>query len=291
MSKKRPKIKIFVSHHKPWYIYQDDIYTPIQVWKKNAKIDLWILWDDTWDNISDKNSEYAELTAHYWVWKNYDLSNVDYVGFCHYRRYLTFIEKHTLKDIFVPKNLKRAYDHYNLIYILKFIAGSLLYFGHTSLLRDWNIELIKRESKYMGENILQNRKNVYLPKSNPIWNFKYPPFKNFLIKDKKLVDIIINTFLELYPQYEEWLKRTQRQYSFHKCNIFIMDTKSFYEYSEWLFTYLFEIEKRISWIDTSKELIHERFMGALAEFMVDFWLNCVKWEKNIKSLNLIQFNV
>ncbi len=291
MTEKRPKIKIFVSHHKPWYIYQDDVYTPIQVWKKNAKIDLWILWDDTWDNISDKNSEYAELTAHYWVWKNYDLSDVDYVGFCHYRRYLTFIEKHTLKDIFVPKNLKRAYDHYNLIYILKFIAGSLLYFGHTSLLRDWNIELIKRESKYMGENILQNRKNVYLPKSNPIWNFKYPPFKNFLIKDKKLVDIIINTFLELYPQYEEWLKRTQRQYSFHKCNIFIMDTKSFYEYSEWLFTYLFEIEKRISWIDTSKELIHERFMGAFAEFMVDFWLNCVKWEKNIKSLNLIQFNV
>ena len=68
MTEKKPKIKIFVSHHKPWYIYQDDVYTPIQVWKKNAKIDLWILWDDTWDNISDKNGEYAELTAHYDLW-------------------------------------------------------------------------------------------------------------------------------------------------------------------------------------------------------------------------------
>ncbi len=177
------------------------------------------------------------------------------------------------------------------MYILKFIAGSLLYFGHTSLLRNWDIELIKRESKSIGGNILQNNKNVYLPKSNPIWNFTYPPFENFLIKDKKLVDIIINTFLELFPQYKEWLIRTQRQYAFHKCNIFIMDTKSFYEYSEWLFTYLFEIEKRISWIDTSKELIHERFMWALAEFMIDFWLNCVKWTKTTQSVNLISFNI
>lgn len=52
-------IKIFVSHHKDWYIYKDDIFEPIHVWKANSNIDLWILWDDTWDNISHKNSQYA----------------------------------------------------------------------------------------------------------------------------------------------------------------------------------------------------------------------------------------
>ena len=76
MIRKEPKIKIFVSHHKAWYIYEDDIFVPIQVWKKNTKVDLWILWDDTWDNISDKNQDYAELTAQYRVWKNFDLSDV-----------------------------------------------------------------------------------------------------------------------------------------------------------------------------------------------------------------------
>lgn len=291
ITKKDPRIKIFVVHHKPWYIYEDDIYTPIQVWKKNAKVDLWILWDDTWDNISDRNWEYAELTAHYWIWKNYDLSDVDYIWFCHYRRYLTFIEKHTFRDIFIPKDLKRSYDNYNLIYVLKFICGSLLFLWHTSLLREWNPEMIKRESEALKKNILHDHADVYLPKSNPIWNFRYPPFKGLWLKTKELSDIFIDTFLELFPEYEDWLKRTERQYSFHKCNIFLMDTKSFYEYSEWLFKYLFEVEKRIQGFDTSNELIGCRFMWAIAEFMIDFWLNCIKWEKTIKEKNLILFNI
>ena len=113
---KEPKIKIFVAHHKPWYIYEDDVYLPIQVWKKNAKVDLWIIWDNTWDNISDKNSSYAELTAQYWVWKNYDLSDVDYVWFCHYRRYMTYCYKpnifnYTFNKVF---NDKMIYKFFNL---------------------------------------------------------------------------------------------------------------------------------------------------------------------------------
>ena len=88
---KTPNIKIFVTHfNNPNCIYEDDIFIPIQAWKKNSKIDLWIQWDDTWDNISEKNPQYAELTTQYWVWKNYDLSDVDYVWFCHYRRYMTY---------------------------------------------------------------------------------------------------------------------------------------------------------------------------------------------------------
>ena len=105
---KYPRIKIFVAHHKPWYVYEDDVYVPIQAGKKNAKIDLWILWDDTWDNISEKNDLYAELTAKYWVWKNYDLSNVDYVWFCHYRRYMTYCySPNLLNYLFIKKNCNR----------------------------------------------------------------------------------------------------------------------------------------------------------------------------------------
>ena len=61
MAMKEPKVKIFVAHHKPWYVYEDDVYVPIQVWKKNAKVDLWILWDDTWDNISEKNTSATQI--------------------------------------------------------------------------------------------------------------------------------------------------------------------------------------------------------------------------------------
>ena len=48
--------------------------------------DAGYLADDTGDNISAKNCYYSELTGLYWVWKN--VKDPDYVGVCHYRRYL-----------------------------------------------------------------------------------------------------------------------------------------------------------------------------------------------------------
>lgn len=83
------KIKILVACHKPGPVYHNDIYTPIHVGKaisryKDEMADM--IGDNTGDNISEKNPYYCELTAQYWAWKN--LHDVEYVGFCHYRRFL-----------------------------------------------------------------------------------------------------------------------------------------------------------------------------------------------------------
>ena len=78
-------IRILISCHKKSDIRHDDIYLPIQVGRANSCVTLDMIGDDTGDNISAKNPNYCELTAHYWAWKN--LKDVDIVGFCHYRRY------------------------------------------------------------------------------------------------------------------------------------------------------------------------------------------------------------
>jgi hypothetical protein len=50
--------------------------------------------DNTGDNISEKNGDFSELTAWYWVWKN--VRDADIVGFCHYRRYFFLHPGHEL---------------------------------------------------------------------------------------------------------------------------------------------------------------------------------------------------
>lgn len=58
------KIKILVACHKPAKVYQDEVYTPIQVGKAlHPELDLGFITDATGENISALNSQYCELTA------------------------------------------------------------------------------------------------------------------------------------------------------------------------------------------------------------------------------------
>ena len=82
------KLTIFVACHKPVEVITNDIYIPIHVGRVNSRFKVEMssmIGDDTGDNISVKNPFYSEMTAQYWVWKNYTAS--EYIGFCHYRRY------------------------------------------------------------------------------------------------------------------------------------------------------------------------------------------------------------
>lgn len=78
--------KILLCIHKPGPFLQHDMFLPIHVGKALSSQQLNIQGDDTGDNISHKNREFCELTAHYWAWKN--LQTADYIGLFHYRRYL-----------------------------------------------------------------------------------------------------------------------------------------------------------------------------------------------------------
>ncbi len=95
---KNNKIKILVASHKPGEVFKDMVYTPIHVGRVlTGQIPGMenIIGDDTGENISCKNKSFCELTAIYWAWKN--LTEVEYIGLAHYRRY--FETRFTIENV------------------------------------------------------------------------------------------------------------------------------------------------------------------------------------------------
>lgn len=78
-------MKLYVMTHKPFTPPPDPLYQPLHVGMAHAK-DLGFPGDDTGDSISEYNASFCELTGMYWIWKND--TDSDYLGICHYRRYL-----------------------------------------------------------------------------------------------------------------------------------------------------------------------------------------------------------
>lgn len=82
--------KIYVVTHKPFVLdtkLKKKGYELITVGKNLRALEQNDgVTDRTGDSIFQKNANYCELTAAYWIWKN-TTSNIK--GFCHYRRYFS----------------------------------------------------------------------------------------------------------------------------------------------------------------------------------------------------------
>ncbi len=265
------KLKIFVSYHNEPIFFETEDIIPIHVWKSKSKMDFWILWDDTWDNISNKNNDYAELTAQYWVWKNYNLSDSDYVWFCHYRRYFTYKYRYNLLD-----SLKIMYRYSGSI--MDFFARLFLYLKKS--LRTDKIENIEK----IGDNFVKlkkfvefNEKNVFL--SKPYFTFS---LKHLWLKNNKIRNIFENSLLSQYPDYKSDLSYLNSLYKFNKFNrfnMFIMDFNTFKKYAKRQFSILFEFEKNIIRNQLYNDLLNEHIVESwfrpywyISELMLNLWL-------------------
>ncbi len=102
-------VKIYAMTHKQFEVPNDPMYIPLHVGHVNAKEDFGYVGDDTGDNISELNCYYAELSGVYWVWKN-DV-DTDYVGICHYRRFLTSEEGY----VFSEAEYERILQTYDIV--------------------------------------------------------------------------------------------------------------------------------------------------------------------------------
>ena len=211
--------------------------------------------DDTGDNISDKNFKYSELTVQYWAWKNADL---DYYGFCHYRRYFNFDASSRQKpDKYANINHKYIDDEVlNKIIcepdkIISKMNGCPI--ALTAPIDVWNIGASNIYVNYMATTILS-------------------------IGD---LDILLDVIHELSPEYDEVAKKYMKAHLLYSCNMFLMRKDLFFRYCEWLFPVLFECEKRIDF--TNYDIEKMRVIGHLGERCLGIFYNFIKEKENIKA--------
>ena len=118
------RIQIYTMTHKKFSVPPDPMYVPLQVGSAVHE-PLGYLRDDSGENISAQNCYYAELTGMYWVWKN--ISDAEYVGVCHYRRYLL----NELGFVYTKKELEQLLQHYDILTSMKLKLNFSYEYGFT----------------------------------------------------------------------------------------------------------------------------------------------------------------
>jgi hypothetical protein len=118
-------LTIFTLTHKRFEIPPDPMYVPLRVGSA-GKDDFGYLRDDTGENISAQNCYYSELTGLYWIWKN--VKDMEYVGTCHYRRYLI----NEQEKIFTRQEYERLLAEYDLITTRKVHLNNSYHYGFSA---------------------------------------------------------------------------------------------------------------------------------------------------------------
>lgn len=259
--------KILISYKEKHKILKSDILTPIQTGRAIAdEIFEDMIGDDTGENISLKNNLYSELSAIYWVWKNYgEVGNPEYIGHMQYRRHFILNEKF--------KNTTKTSDKDLLGYSTKVIHAitnsyiediGLDDITITNTLKDIDIIVVKKANmKYLG---CKNAKEDFL-KNVP--SARYTDY-----------DLLINTVKKMYPEYInaiDELDNLPYRYFYH---MFIMKKELFFEYMNFMFDILFTIEPQLD--SSGRGSRGGRVLGYLGEFLLSLFIfkNTVKIKKS-----------
>ncbi len=212
-------IKIFAAYHRDTKMLQaTDIITPIQVGRAVSDIRLDMQGDDEGDNISYKNDRYRELTAQYWAWKNVE---TDYYGFMQYRRHFAF------REISDPVESDGAVVCPRL---------DEEYIQKTGLNDNEISDCINGYDVILPVAVDVNTLSGI---SNEV---QFCTLDGLHAKD---FDLACKTILKLYPEYEKAVFEFRTGQSAYRHNMFIMKKEIFFDYCEWLFTILKNVEENI----------------------------------------------
>ena len=192
-------INIYVITHKEVNLDKlnlDDCYKLLMVGKKKYNLDNY-LFDSVGDNISNKNTNYCELTGLYWIWKH-DKSK--YVGLCHYRRFFT----NNYFKILDKKKILKLLNKYDIIipHKEKIPEHLTVYTKY----RKGHIISDLDECK----NIISEKYPEYIDAFDEFMNGRYIHFKNMFIMKRELLDDYCEWLFSILNELEKRIDLTDR---------------------------------------------------------------------------------
>lgn len=262
----KKSIKIFVTYKEKHPILKSDIFTPIQTGRAIAdEVFRGMLGDDTGDNVSKDNPKYNELSAQYWVWKNYEqVGNPEYVGFVHYRRHFIFDAPNDLpsRQPWMPGSAVYRFDVLDEEYKKMMLDQDIEY---TCSKYDC-ITLKPYDVKLLGVKSIRDQ------------------FESLPEQCVENFDLFIETLYEKAPSYKneiDELLATDIQYL---CNMFIMKRELFFEYSSFAFSILKALDEKIESDHYSEKGL--RYLGFFGEMLLGIFVKHIKKQgKKVKELD------
>jgi len=220
------------------------------------------LTDKSKNNISNLNKNYADLTFHYWIWKNYlhNFNDDDFFGFCQYRRF------------WLKSDAEKNIDFSNLNEnLLNHLPDEFK--NYDAILTNPERVNLKYKSVFKYRKLINNIKN---PK--PIFSKTHQTagvqFEVYTKTGDLIYELANNLKSEDKKDFIEFLNK-KNQINLH--NMFITKKKIFNDYMEYLFDWLEKSDNEIQKYNSGGLI---RLHAFLAERFLPFWFN-----KYCKTLN------
>ena len=248
------KTSLYAAFHKTAPTIDAPYVVPIHVGRATAAAPLpGMIGDDTGENISARNTEYCELTALYWAWKNDRES--DRIGLMHYRRMLdiagTF--EGSQAELFVDRFDSRDWARRTGDWLER-DAG--------------NYDIVVPKLHEMGRTVEENYRNGHAAID---------------------FDVLREVITEHYPAFREDFETEAAGYVIRLGNMFLMRREIFEPYCLWLFDILERIEAHD--VDRSHySPTQVRYLGFIAERLLGVYLRHLQRtrpELRIREVNIV----
>lgn len=266
-------VKIFVSHRIDIdsELVDNPIYVPVRCGAVfDTENPMNIAGDDTGDNISERRMSFCEFTVQYWAWKN---AKADYYGLCHYRRYLSFAEKHYKTDEFgmvheavLAPACKKKFNLLNSA-------------AMEALITQYDIVT----SEYADVA------NIPLPagKANTVrqlWDAHDGVFF-----EKSSIDLLFELIDRMAPEYSESAREYFSGTRHRGFNCYVMRQELFDRLCRLQFPIMFEIERRLDTAGYSQTMLRTpAFIGEMLYGIFVYHLT-TREHRRVKELQLVYF--